>query len=134
MKGGGKRAFAGHVLAEMADVGGKHDPPAVGPDAHELKSRRMTGCRVDRQTGREFGVAMIEHDAARIVQPHDPADILDLEGMRQPLIPHVTPRGISQLALLKMKSRSREAVEIADMVVMQMRQDDVLDRVGVDAE
>src|SRR5436305_7731598 len=33
-----------------------------------------------------------------------------------------------------MKSRHREAVEIAYMVVMQMGEDDILDRVSVDAE
>src|SRR5947209_821655 len=120
MKRGRKRTFACHVLVEMGDVGGKHDPSAAGVHAHKLKPRRMTGCRVDRQARREFGVAMIEHDAARIVQPHDAADVLDLEGMRQPLVPHVTPGGISELALLEMKSRNREAVEIAHMVVMQM--------------
>src|SRR4051812_42811673 len=134
MKGGRKRTFARHVLVEMADVGGEHDPAAAGVDAHELQPRRMTGCRVEGQARREFGVAMIEHDPARIVQPHHPADVLDLEGMRQPLIAHVTPGGISQFALLKMKSRRREAVEIADMVVVQMGEDHILDAIGVDAE
>src|SRR4051812_11488184 len=54
--------------------------------------------------------------------------------MRQPRITHEAPRGIRQFTLLEMKSRVREAVEIAHMVVMQMGQDDILDVAGVDSE
>ena len=54
--------------------------------------------------------------------------------MRQPRIPHEAPRGIRQLALLEMESRVGKPVEIADMVVMQMGEDDVLDRGRVDIE
>src|SRR3981189_3557556 len=54
--------------------------------------------------------------------------------MRQPRILHVAAGGIGQFALLQMKPRSREAVEIAGMVVMQVREDDILDRIGIDAE
>ena len=94
----------------------------------------MAARRVNADAGRELGVAVIEQDAPRIVQPHDAADVLDLEGMRQPRIAHVAPGGVGQLALLEMKARVRKAVEIADMVVMQMGEDDILDRVGIDAE
>ena len=63
-----------------------------------------------------------------------PADVLDLEGMRQPRISHVAPGGIGQLALLKMEARVRKPVEIAGMVVMQMGEDDILDRIHIDVE
>src|SRR5688572_22256839 len=54
--------------------------------------------------------------------------------MRQPWISHKAPRGIHKLALLEMESRVREPVEIACMVVMQMREDDILDRIRIDVE
>ena len=79
MKGGRKRTLARHVLVEMADVGGEHDESPAGPDANELKPGRMAAGRVYREAGSELGVAIIEQDAARIVQPHNPADVLDLE-------------------------------------------------------
>ena len=79
MKGGRKRTFTRHVLIKMTDVGGQHDEPPAGPDANELKPGRMAARRMYREAGSKLGVAIIEQDAARIVQPHDAADILDLE-------------------------------------------------------
>jgi len=87
-----------------------------------------------RQAGRKLGVAVVEHHAPRIIQPHDPADVLDLERMRQPRIVHVAPGGIGQLALLQMEPRFRKTVEIADMVVMQMGENDIFNRIRVNAE
>ena len=58
----------------------------------------------------------MEQDAAGIIQPHNPADILYLEGMRQPRIPHIAPGGVSQLALLKMET-SRVAIILAFSLV-----------------
>jgi hypothetical protein len=54
--------------------------------------------------------------------------------MRQPRILHVAAGGIGQFALLQMKACLRETVEIADMVVVQVGEDDLLDRIHVDAE
>ena len=79
MEGGRERTLARHVLVEMADIGGEHDKTPAGPDANELKPGRMTAGRMYRQAGSKLGVAIVEHDAARIVEPHDPADVLDLE-------------------------------------------------------
>ena len=54
--------------------------------------------------------------------------------MRQPRISHEASRGIGKLALLKMESRVRKPVEISHMVVMQMREDDIFDRIRIDVE
>ncbi len=94
----------------------------------------MAARRVNADAGREFGVAVIEQDSARIVQPHDAADVFDLEGMRQPGVTHVFSGRVGEFTLLEMKSRAGKAVEVADMVVVQMREDDVLDGVRIDAE
>jgi hypothetical protein len=63
----------------MADIGSEYDKSPAGPDANELKPGRMAAGRVYRKAGSEFGVAIVEQDAARIVEPYNPADILDLE-------------------------------------------------------
>src|SRR5215216_6712158 len=110
MKSGRKRTLTRHVLVKVADIGGEYDKSPAGPDANELKSGRMTSCRMYRKAGSEFGIAIVEQDAARIVEPHHTADVLDLERMRQPRISHKAPRGIRKLALLEMKSRVREPV------------------------
>ena len=79
MEGGRKRTLTRHILVEMADVGGKHDKSPAGPDTNELKPGRMAADRVYCKAWSELGVAIVEQDAPRIVQPHDSADILDLE-------------------------------------------------------
>src|SRR6476619_2623803 len=51
--------------------------------------------------------------------------------------PHLTPPrppSRTQFTLLQMKTRSRKAVEIAHMIVMQMGQNDIFYRVRIDAE
>src|SRR4051812_7865994 len=60
--------------------------------------------------------------------------ILDFERMRQPRIKHVAPGRIGKLALLKVKPRMRKSVEIAGVVVVQMRENHVLDVGSVDIE
>ena len=80
----------------------------------------MAADRVNRQARRKLRVAVVEHHAPGVIQPHNPADIFDLERMGQARILHIAPGGIGQFALLEMKPRFRKAVEIADMVVMQM--------------
>src|SRR5262249_50166110 len=70
----------------------------------------------------------------RIVQTHDAADVFHLEGMRQPRVVHVSPGGVGEFALLEMKSRAGKAIEISDVVVMQMREDHIFDRVRIDVE
>ena len=47
---------------------------------------------------------------------------------------HVPAGGELHLLVLQMEARLGEAVPVADMVVVQMGDDDVLDLLGVDAE
>ena len=79
VKGGRERTLTRHVLVGMTDVGGQHDEPPAGLDTNELKPGRMAACRMYREAGSELGVAIVEQDTARIVEPYNPADVLDLE-------------------------------------------------------
>ncbi len=79
MKGGRKWTLTRHILIKMTDVGGQHDKSPACPDSNELKPGRMASGRVYCNAWSELGVAIVEQDAARIVQPHDSTDILDLE-------------------------------------------------------
>ncbi len=63
-----------------------------------------------------------------------PRDVFDLEGMREARIAYVLADGSRRAALLQTESARWEAVEIADVIVVQMREDDVLDRIGIDAQ
>ena len=84
--------------------------------------------------GAQLGGAVIELDALRKVQPHDADHVLDLEGAGEVRVAHVAAGRVVQFDLLQMELRRREAVIGADMVVMHMGQDHVLDRRGVDAD
>jgi hypothetical protein len=94
----------------------------------------MAARRVNGDAGSELRIAVVEEDTARIVQTHDAANVFNLEGMCQPRVAHVFPGRISELALLEMKSRAGKAVEISDVVVMEMREDHIFDRVRIDVE
>ena len=69
----------------------------------------------------------MKDDSSAIVEPDHPDHVLDLERVRQEWVPHVFAGGESELRLLKMKARLGESVEVADVIVVQMRDDDVLD-------
>src|SRR5258708_10334694 len=134
MEGRCKRRADCTVLVKMGDDGGEHDKSATGLDQDELTPRRMYASRVDRQARRKLRVAVVEHHAPRIIQPHNPAHVLDLERMGQPRIVHVAPGSIGQFALLEVKPRLWKAVEIAHMVVMQMGENDIFNRIRINAE
>ena len=54
--------------------------------------------------------------------------------MGEPRIAHMAPGGVVDLRFLQVECAAREAVKIAHVVVVQMGQDHVLDRIGVDAD
>src|SRR5215211_6596902 len=91
MEGRCKRPATCHVLVEMSDIGREHDKSAAGPDPDELKPRRMAAHRVHRQAWRKLRVAVVKHHAPGIIQPYNPAYVLDLERMRQALVAHIAP-------------------------------------------
>ena len=68
------------------------------------------------------------------VQPHHAAHIVGLEAPRQLPVLHVVAHGIVHLRLLQMELRQREPVEIADVVIVHMREDHVLDISRIDAD
>ena len=72
----------------------------------------------------------MEGDALAIDVAHHRRDMLDRKRMPQHAIAHAAPGRVAHLAVLQMEPRVGEAIEIAGVVVMQMRDDDVLDRVG----
>ena len=69
----------------------------------------------------------MKDDPAAIVEPHHSDDVLDLEGVRQKRMAHVFARREGELGLLQMKASLGEPVEIADVIVVEMGNDDVLD-------
>lgn len=78
--------------------------------------------------------AVIEFDALRKIEPHDPDHVLDLERAGEERMAHVAAGRVVQFHLLQMKLRIGKAVKITDMVVMHVRQHNVPDGIAVDAD
>jgi hypothetical protein len=89
---------------------------------------------VDADAGEKLLLAVVEHHAPGIDLPHDGQDIIELEGNAQQAMAHAPPGGIGHLGVLQVKARGREQVVVAGVIVMEMGEDDLLDRVGLDAD
>jgi hypothetical protein len=64
---------------------------------------------------------------------HDPDHILDLERAGEKPMAHVAAGRVVQFDLLQMETRVGKSVEIADMVVVHVRQYNIFDGIAVDA-
>src|SRR6201996_8103687 len=129
-----KRAAAVQIGKEMRRIGCQHYRPARGIDAHHLQAVGMSADPMHGHARSHFAVAGIEGDALAIdVTPHL-RHVLDRKRMPQQPVAHAAAGRIGHFALLQVKARIGKAVEIAGMVVMQMRDDDILDSVGPNAE
>src|SRR5450830_871276 len=73
-------------------------------------------------------------NALRKIQPYNSTDVLHLEGMGEARIAHVVTCGVMNLRFLQVEARLREPVKVSDMVVMQMRKNDVADLLGINLE
>ncbi len=51
--------------------------------------------------------------------------LFDVEGAAKERLAHVPSRGVLHLQLLEMEGRRREELEVADVIVVQVRDDDV---------
>ena len=118
----------------MRRVRRQHHRPARGLDPHHLQAVGMAADAMHGHPGRDLAFAGMEGDAVAIDMPHHGRDVLDRERMPQHAVAHAAPGGVAHLAILQMKARIGEAVEIAGVVVMQMRDHDIPDAVGLDAK
>ena len=129
-----ERAAALQIGVVMRGIGRQHHRPARGLDLDHLQAVGMAADTMHGDAGRDLAVAGIEIDALAIDMAHHLRDVLDRERMSQQSVAHAASRRVSHLALLEMEARVREAVEIAGVVVMQMRHDNVANARRRDAE
>ena len=127
MEGGGEGALGLHVLVEMGDVGGEHDRAA----------RRLTPSRIaGPSNGRRRHAALMPGASsaspswkttrsAKVMRTM-PATSSTSKEWRSFVVPHVAADGVVHLLLLQVEARLLEFVEAADMVVVQVADDDVL--------
>ena len=98
------------------------------------KPGRMASHAMQRQSRNQLRIAIVEDGLVGEHVLHHHLNVREVEGLPQRLVAHAAASCVRQVAILHMKSRVRETVEIAGVIVMQMRQDDVGHLLGVHAD
>ena len=118
----------------MRRIGRQHDPAALGEDANDLQTVRMAAYMMHRQARRQFLHPVDEDDPVVIDLAQHVDHIVDRIGHVERLVPHVAAGGECHLAVLQIELRLGEVADRTGMVVMQVRDDDVLDLPCIDAQ
>src|SRR6266540_616199 len=92
--------------------------------------RRQMQC----QPRRDLHVTLVQFESALEVKSHHADDVLLFEAMAEVGVPHIAPGGKGEFALLEVEVCVRQLVKIANMIVVQVRQNDIADRVRVNIE
>src|SRR6266851_9994759 len=122
------------VLVVMARIGGKHDVTALRVHPRDLKAGRMARREMQGKARREFHVAVVHLEAALEVHPHHTDHVFLLEAVTEIPVAHEAAGREGHLALLDMEARMAKLAEVADVVVVQMRDEAVGDRIKIDIE
>lgn len=130
----GEWAALFEVVVEVRSVGGEDDVTAARPNAGALQAGGMATDAMDGEAGSEFVVAVVEDGSFRINMADHLENVFEIERRTKFAMAHGAAGGEGHFAILQMKTRDREAVEIAGVVVMKMRDDYVHDAIGIEAD
>ena len=85
----------------------------------------MAADKVQRHAGHELGVAVVKAHPAFVNAPHHADHVLDVEGAAEASVAHVAARCVAHFQVLEMQHRPRKKLEIAYVIIVQMRDHDV---------
>ncbi len=94
----------------------------------------MPADQVQRDAGKELGVAAMEAHAAGVDAAHHAHHVFHLESAAEAVVAHVAAGRVRHLELLHVQQGRREKIEVADVVVVQVRDHHVLHLRRVHAE
>ena len=89
---------------------------------------------MQREAGRELIVAVVKRHAPVEHLPHHRHHVVGLERDALMCVAHASSGAVRHLAVLQVIAGAGEQVVVAAVVVVQVGDDDVLDRVRIDAE
>ncbi len=89
---------------------------------------------VHADAGNDLGIAVVELHPRAVGQAHHRQYALQLVGVREERVCHVTAGRKCHLAVLQVEARPREQRQIARVVIVQVRDDDVPDLGAIDAQ
>jgi hypothetical protein len=118
----------------MRRVGRDHHVAAFGLDPHALQALGVAADPMHRDAGGDLTGAVMKFNPACEHLAHHGDHVVHFEREPQRRMAHTTPGRITHLGLLQMIASAREQLVVAGMVVVQVRDDDVLDRLWVDPD
>jgi hypothetical protein len=121
VQGRRERPLGLQMFVIMSDIRGDDHPAAGGMHAQELQTRRMAGRGMQLKSRHQFVTAVVQPDPARVVEAYDSDHVFHFERVGEMPVAHVTADRVMQLRLLEVELGGREAMEVADMIVMQVR-------------
>ena len=130
--GNGRPAL--EVLVVVGGVGGQHEPARLGAHPHDLEAVGVTADEVDGQPVGQLVVAGVEHDPPVVHGADELGDVVDGERVVERRSGHVATGGERHLPVLEVEAGRREVADAAGVVVVQVGEDHVGDRRGVDAD
>jgi hypothetical protein len=94
----------------------------------------MAADAMHRHTGRNLAVAGMKGNALAIDMADHLRDMLHRKRMPQDPVAHAAPGRIAHLPILQMEARTGKAVEIAGVIIVQVRDDNIPDICGAHPE
>src|SRR5271166_109995 len=129
-----KRVTFGEVLKVVNGVRRQHDPASLGADPGHLQSSGVPADQIELQPRGEFDVTVGHQHGPREYPADDGHDVVDFEEVAEGLVPHGGTGSVRKLGALHDHLRTGEVRDVAGVVVVQVRQDDVPDGAVVDAQ
>jgi MFS family permease len=123
-----------HVLVVVAGVRGQHQPPGLGGHPHHLQAQGVTSDVVHREALGQLVVAVVERHPALVDEVDQVGHVVGGETVVQCPVGHPPPGGIGHLGVLEVEPGPGELGEAADVVVVEVGQDDVVDGGGIDPD
>ena len=118
----------------MNGVRRQHDPAALGADPGHLQPAGVAADQIQLQPRRELDVTVGHQHGPREHPADDRHHVIDLEEMAEGRVPHRGTRGVGELGALDDHGRAGKVRDVAGVVIVQMREDDVLDVAVADAQ
>ncbi len=122
------------VLEVVRGVGGEHDRPVRRLDARHLRARRVPARVVHRDAGRELRVAVEQPHPSLPLERGETVDVVAFRVVAELAALGVGTRPEVELRALGHEGRRGERLDVANVVVVEVREDHERHRRGVRAE
>ena len=132
--GDGEHLARLEILVEVRAVGGEHQRTRRRHHAHALQAAAVAAKLVHGDARGDLAVPVMEHHPARVDVAHHLAHVVGGEWVAQVVVAHAGAGGVGHLGGLQMEAGLGERRHGAGMVVMQVRDDELLQARGRNAD